>query len=332
MTNEVQFQWGRDFEFQSSQASASRRAGVARPAARRPWTSRARAASASASRTSSSAGPIRTSAGSTSATWSRWWGGSHLVKFGGDVSRVSDTLDNLFQEGGVYAYGSRVDFISDYEANVRNAAAPSRNYTSFSQGVGPTAFSFRTFDFDAFVQDTWHVNLAHDAQSRPALRLREDAGAADSELLAAGHLGVPEGPEQLRTAHSASPTIVSGDRQHGRPRRLRHVLRPHHQLDDLERHHQRRIGRRPAGAGAAEHVGRRADLPEHPRERLGDAGAAGRRRVRGQRAEPAGARVRPDLRASHRGEHAGVGVLRRQRGPQPAAVHRHQPAGRPRAR
>ena len=49
-------------------------------------------------------------------------------------------------------------------------------------------------------------DLAHDAQPWPALRLREDAGAADSEPLAAGHLGVPEGPEQLRTSHSASPT------------------------------------------------------------------------------------------------------------------------------
>ena len=43
-------------------------------------------------------------------------------------------------------------------------------------------------------------HLAHDAQPGPALRLREDAGPADSERLAAGHLGVPEGPEQLRTS------------------------------------------------------------------------------------------------------------------------------------
>ena len=31
-------------------------------------------------------------------------------------------------------------------------------YTSFSQGIGPTAFKFATVDVDAFVQDNWHVN------------------------------------------------------------------------------------------------------------------------------------------------------------------------------
>lgn len=41
---------------------------------------------------------------------------------------------------------------------MKGSGAPSRLYTSFSQGVGPTAFSFATNDFDAFLQDTWHVN------------------------------------------------------------------------------------------------------------------------------------------------------------------------------
>ena len=45
--------------------------------------------------------------------------GAHLIKIGADFSRVSDTLDSLFQEGGAYAYSSRVDFLTDYAAQAR---------------------------------------------------------------------------------------------------------------------------------------------------------------------------------------------------------------------
>jgi len=85
-----------------------------------------------------------------------WLSGTHLVKFGVDVNRTNDTLDTLFQEGGVYAYLSRADFISDYELNIK-LARPARNYSTFSQGIGPTAFTFATIDYATFIQDSWHV-------------------------------------------------------------------------------------------------------------------------------------------------------------------------------
>ena len=155
MTNELKFQWGRDFEFQASQA----------PLAGEPVSS----AGTTPAVDISGAGGIsfgkpnflerraypderRIDVGDTF-TWST---GSHLIKFGGDVSRVFDKLDSLFQEGGVYAYSNRVDFITDYET--RASATGPRSYTSFSQGLGPTAFEFTTFDYDVFVQDTWHAN------------------------------------------------------------------------------------------------------------------------------------------------------------------------------
>jgi hypothetical protein len=94
--------------------------------------------------------------------------GPHLIRVGGDVSRVSDTLDSLFQESGSYLYSSRVDFITDYAAFLRGV--PSRSYTSFTQGLGPTSFSFRTFDFDGFIQDSWHAN----ARTTVNLGLRYD--------------------------------------------------------------------------------------------------------------------------------------------------------------
>jgi hypothetical protein len=157
MTNEIKFQWGRDFEFQSSQpplpgepVSASGRTpavdilGAGGISFGKPNFLERRAYP----------DERRIEFGDTFTIAS----GSHLLKIGGDVSRVSDVLDNLFQEGGVYAYNNRVDFITDYATNVKNAGPATRSYSSFNQGVGPTAFSFRTFDFDAFVQDTWHVH------------------------------------------------------------------------------------------------------------------------------------------------------------------------------
>jgi hypothetical protein len=81
---------------------------------------------------------------------------THLIKFGVDVNRTHDTLDNLFQEGGVYNYSSRADFVSDYELNTKLGGV-GRFYSSYNQGLGPTAFSFATVDYAAFVQDTWHL-------------------------------------------------------------------------------------------------------------------------------------------------------------------------------
>jgi hypothetical protein len=153
-TNEVRFQWGRDLELQVSQP----------PLPGQPVSAAGTAPGVVISGTSGLTfgkpnflerlafpDERRVDAADTF-TWSA---GSHLIKMGGGVSRVSDQIDNLFQEGGVYNYGSRVDFITDFAT--RNAAAPMRTYTSFNQGLGPTGFTFHTFDYDAYVQDTWHT-------------------------------------------------------------------------------------------------------------------------------------------------------------------------------
>ena len=113
--------------------------------------------------------------------------GSHLIKIGGDISRVSDVLDNLFQEAGAYTYNNRVDFITDYAT--RNAGTM-RTYSSFNQGIGPTRFQFTTFDYDAFIQDTWHANakttlnlgFRYDYQKLPKPQIPNPALAATSEF------------------------------------------------------------------------------------------------------------------------------------------------------
>jgi hypothetical protein len=83
-----------------------------------------------------------------SVTWTR---GKHSIKFGGDVNHVKDTLDNLFQNAGAYSYSSLANFLLDF--NIPSG----KRYSSFAQGFGPTAFTFKTTDINFFVQDNYQV-------------------------------------------------------------------------------------------------------------------------------------------------------------------------------
>lgn len=92
--------------------------------------------------------------------------GKHLFKFGADIIRFHDLNNNLFQESGAYSYNNRVDFISDYVAAVNNFPQPVCGspaarvpcYSSFKQGIGPTAFDFTTIDYGFFAQDDWRIS------------------------------------------------------------------------------------------------------------------------------------------------------------------------------
>ena len=104
--------------------------------------------------------------------------GNHNIKFGGDFLYTKDLLDNLFQEGGVYAYSNLPDFIIDYvnftsagALRALSATTPTTNplgrcststrragqcYTSnFAQGFGIKGAEFSTTDLAFYVQDDW---------------------------------------------------------------------------------------------------------------------------------------------------------------------------------
>src|SRR5262249_55201507 len=106
-TNEIRFQWGRDFEFQQSDPAIP-----GEPVA--PGTTRSPNVSITGTAPFSFGKPnflerraypderkIQVSDTATVAS------GTHLLKVGVDVNYTKDTLDNLFQEGGVYNYASR---------------------------------------------------------------------------------------------------------------------------------------------------------------------------------------------------------------------------------
>jgi len=93
-----------------------------------------------------------------------WSTGKHLLKFGGDINRVHDLLNNLFSGAGAYTYSNRVDYITDYVAYVTNPANPAKLcvgglacYSSLVQGFGPPAFEFATWDVGLFANDDWRI-------------------------------------------------------------------------------------------------------------------------------------------------------------------------------
>lgn len=97
-----------------------------------------------------------------------WISGRHTVKFGADINRVTDDIDNLFRGSGSYSYNNINDFIIDY-VNFRTPLAGTtvcatstrtvgRCYTSqYQQGVGLTGLKLKTWDYNFFAQDDFRV-------------------------------------------------------------------------------------------------------------------------------------------------------------------------------
>jgi hypothetical protein len=167
LSNEARFQYGRDFEFQNSQAAI----------AGEPVSANGRSAQIDIGPSpvfnfgkpnflERRALPEERRTQFTDMVSFSW--GRHLFRFGGDVNRVHDLDDNLFTEGGEYAYSNRVDFITDFAASGAMlcttsppppaVGVPEFCYTGFTQGVGTPAFTLTTWDYDAFFQDDWRIH------------------------------------------------------------------------------------------------------------------------------------------------------------------------------
>jgi outer membrane receptor protein involved in Fe transport len=100
-------------------------------------------------------------------TYSR---GRHTLKFGGDINRVTDDIQNLRFEAGAYSYNNINDFIIDYlnyQAPFTVATNPvcfnstrtaGRCYTSnYQQGVGSPGLNLKTWDYNFFFQDDFRM-------------------------------------------------------------------------------------------------------------------------------------------------------------------------------
>ena len=83
-----------------------------------------------------------------------WAHGKHFFRFGGDFSHVNDTSQNLRNQFGSYSYNTIVNYLSDlYKPN--SCAGPC--YTGYTQAFGPLGFNFSTNDTAFFIQDDWKL-------------------------------------------------------------------------------------------------------------------------------------------------------------------------------
>ncbi len=94
--------------------------------------------------------------------------GNHNLKFGFDINRVTDDIQNLRFEAGSYSYNNINDFIIDY-TNYRTplpgatlCATGTRTvgkcYTSnFQQGIGNPGLKMTSWDYNFFIQDDIRV-------------------------------------------------------------------------------------------------------------------------------------------------------------------------------
>jgi len=89
------------------------------------------------------------------ATWAH---GNHTLKFGGDFSRVRDKILDIYQQNGQFGYSSMSAYLEDLYAPAACSGHPcATNYSSFAQGFGPLGFTIATDDVAFFAQDDWKV-------------------------------------------------------------------------------------------------------------------------------------------------------------------------------
>ena len=167
LSNQVRYQFGRDFEFENSQI----------PAPNEPRTANGLPPQATINGSFQGGCSSQFCVGKPEfldraalpdehrhqiADTMTWIHGKHLFKYGFDYNHVNDLSSNLRFEAGSFNYNNEVDFISDFgnaAGGCLNAAGTTRQpcYTQFTQAFGPTTFSFNTNDYAFFFQDDWKI-------------------------------------------------------------------------------------------------------------------------------------------------------------------------------
>ena len=166
--NEARFQWGRDFERQYSTPPAPGEPSTALGGTRAPSMFITNGFSFGTPNflDRNSYPDERRLQFADTVTWTS---GRHTFKFGGDINRVSDTIDNLFTGAGSYSYNNTGDFIIDYvnyidglpgaTACINSNRTVGKCYTSnYQQGFGFSGIKLQTWDYNFFVQDDFRIN------------------------------------------------------------------------------------------------------------------------------------------------------------------------------
>ncbi len=157
--NEFRYQWGRDFEFQSSQApsAAEIALGLDTFNGSVPYVSISSGVNFGRPNFLERVSYPDETRNQFADTMS-WMKGRHMLKWGFDLVRNNDLYNSLYQAGGQYSYSNRVNFFADLQRyqNVLNGVpgfTGGRNYSNFYQGFGPMEINFHTWDIAGFFQD-----------------------------------------------------------------------------------------------------------------------------------------------------------------------------------
>ncbi len=152
-----------------------------------------------------------------------WISGRHTLKFGGDVNRVTDDIQNLRFEAGAYSYtgGQSInDFILDYVNWVTPVAPTATCFNSasrlvgrcyvgnYNQGIGSPGLKLGTWDYNFFIQDDFRIS----PRLTVNLGLRwEYISLPEATLANSNTTGVLQGstiiPNDGRTVNEATSTL-----------------------------------------------------------------------------------------------------------------------------
>jgi Carboxypeptidase regulatory-like domain/TonB dependent receptor len=169
ITNEVRYQYGRDFEFEFNQKPTPYEqtnlvgptgSGYTNPLGLPPSVTIINTTTGFAFGTPNF---LNRAALPDERRWQvadtvNWTRGRHNFKFGGDYIHTDDRVNNLFSGFGVYSYATLPAYFTDLTLS-QSAATASRakNWSSFTQGFGIPGVEFTTGDFGFFVEDNWKL-------------------------------------------------------------------------------------------------------------------------------------------------------------------------------
>lgn len=89
-----------------------------------------------------------------------WQKGNHDIKFGYQMVHTYDLLKNLYNQYGTFSYSQIYSYLTDYFLAQQGGAlaAKAMHYSSYGQSFGAPGFDFRTIDYATFVQDEWKAS------------------------------------------------------------------------------------------------------------------------------------------------------------------------------
>jgi hypothetical protein len=87
-----------------------------------------------------------------------WSHGKHNIKFGVDIAHTHDLSENLRTQYGSFSYSTIGNYLSDLmQPNRCGTSRTTPCYSSYQQAFGPLGFAFNTNDLAFFAEDSWRL-------------------------------------------------------------------------------------------------------------------------------------------------------------------------------